>query len=115
MLLACQLPGWSQTKFSPPGLPPLNGFVSEWLTLQTMLRSAELTVTLLKIIFVLCGAMLALTAALAVTCFVKAFAMGRRTVVENTGHLALAFHPEVLRITATELRANRVTHSAESH
>jgi pimeloyl-ACP methyl ester carboxylesterase len=38
---------------------------------------------------------------------VNAFAMGRRTVVENTGHLALAFHPEVLRITATELRANR--------
>jgi len=58
------------------GLPPFNGFVSEWLTLQTMLRSAELPTTLVKIIFALCGAALALTAALAVTCFVKAFAMG---------------------------------------
>ncbi|TAK88566.1 MAG: hydrogenase 4 subunit B, partial [Betaproteobacteria bacterium] len=58
------------------GLPPFNGFVSEWLTLQTMLRSAELSATLVKIVFVLCGAGLALTAALAVTCFVKAFAMG---------------------------------------
>lgn len=58
------------------GLPPFNGFVSEWLTLQTMLRSAELPATLVKIVFALCGAGLALTAALAVTCFVKAFAMG---------------------------------------
>ena len=56
-------------------LPPFNGFVSEWLTLQTMLRSAELASTEAKIIFALSGAALALTAALAVTCFVKAFAM----------------------------------------
>ena len=56
-------------------LPPFNGFVSEWLTLQTMLRSAVLSSRAVKIIFALCGAALALTAALAVTCFVKAFAM----------------------------------------
>jgi hydrogenase-4 component B len=57
-------------------LPPFNGFVSEWLTLQTMLRSVELQSMGIKIIFALCAAALALTAALAVTCFVKAFAMG---------------------------------------
>ena len=57
-------------------LPPFNGFVSEWLTLQTMLRSAEIPSIAVKIVFALCGAGLALTAALAVTCFVKAFAMG---------------------------------------
>ena len=57
-------------------LPPFSGFVSEWLTLQTMLRSAELPSMLVKLVFALCGAGLALTAALAVTCFVKAFAMG---------------------------------------
>ncbi len=56
-------------------MPPFNGFVSEWLTLQTMLRSAELSTTAPKIVFALCGAGLALTAALAVTCFVKVFAM----------------------------------------
>ena len=56
-------------------LPPFNGFVSEWLTLQTMLRSAELSSTATKVVFALCGAGLALTAALAVTCFVKVFAM----------------------------------------
>ena len=57
-------------------LPPFNGFISEWLTLQTLLRSAELSSTGQKIVFALCGAGLALTAALAVTCFAKAFAMG---------------------------------------
>jgi hydrogenase-4 component B len=57
-------------------LPPFNGFVSEWLTLQTMLRSVELSSIPIKILFAVCGALLALTAALAVTCFVKMFAMG---------------------------------------
>lgn len=56
-------------------MPPLNGFASEWLTLQTLLRSAELESTGAKLVFALSGAALALAAALAVTCFVKAFAM----------------------------------------
>jgi len=57
-------------------LPPFNGFVSEWLTFQTLLRSAELSSVGVKIVFALCGAGLALTAALAVTCFAKLYAMG---------------------------------------
>ncbi|MGA7486909.1 MAG: proton-conducting transporter membrane subunit [Xanthobacteraceae bacterium] len=57
-------------------LPPLNGFVSEWLTLQTILRSAVLSSTAIKVVFAICGALLALTAGLAVTCFAKVFAMG---------------------------------------
>ena len=57
-------------------LPPLNGFVSEWLTLQTILRSALLSSTAIKIMFAISGTLLALTAGLAVTCFVKVFAMG---------------------------------------
>jgi hydrogenase-4 component B len=56
-------------------VPPFNGFVSEWLTLQSLLRSAVLASSVVKILFALCGAMLALTAALAVTCFVKTYAM----------------------------------------
>ena len=56
-------------------LPPLNGFVSEWLTLQTLLRATLLSSTVVKIGFALSGALLALTAGLAVTCFAKAFAM----------------------------------------
>ena len=56
-------------------VPPFNGFVSEWMTLQSLLRSAVLASTSVRIVFALCGAALALTAALAVTCFVKVYAM----------------------------------------
>jgi hydrogenase-4 component B len=66
-------------------MPPFNGFVSEWLMLQTLLRSAELQSTGLRLVFVLCGAALALTAALAVTCFVKAFAMGFLGLARSDG------------------------------
>lgn len=54
-------------------LPPLNGFVSEWLTYQALLRGFGTTDSLLRLIFPLSGAMLALTGALAAACFVKAF------------------------------------------
>lgn len=67
--------GFLAGTLSIAALPPFNGFVSEWLTLQTMLRSVELSSSGVGLVFALCGAGLALTAALAVTCFVKVFAM----------------------------------------
>ncbi len=54
-------------------LPPLNGFVSEWLTYQALLQGFNTTERLIRIMFPLSGAMLALTGALAAACFVKAF------------------------------------------
>jgi hydrogenase-4 component B len=54
-------------------LPPFNGFVSEWLMFQAMLQSPELPQWALKIMVPAVGAMLALAAALAAACFVKAF------------------------------------------
>ena len=54
-------------------LPPLNGFVSEWLTYQSLLQGFGTTTSLIRIMFPLSGAMLALTGALAAACFVKAF------------------------------------------
>jgi hydrogenase-4 component B len=66
-------------------LPPFNGFVSEWLTLQTMLQSTALSSTGIKIAFAICGAGLALTAALAVTCFVKAFSMSFLGMARSSG------------------------------
>jgi hydrogenase-4 component B len=54
-------------------LPPLNGFVSEWLTYQALLQGFNATEHLVRLIFPLSGAMLALTGALAAACFVKAF------------------------------------------
>jgi hydrogenase-4 component B len=55
------------------GLPPLNGFVSEWLTYQALLAGFGTTQSLTRLMFPLAGALLALTAALAAACFVKAF------------------------------------------
>ena len=54
-------------------LPPLNGFVSEWLTFQAILLSPQLSSWGLKLLVPAVGALLALSAALAAACFVKAF------------------------------------------
>jgi formate hydrogenlyase subunit 3/multisubunit Na+/H+ antiporter MnhD subunit len=54
-------------------LPPLNGFVSEWLTFQAILQSPQLPSWGLKFLVPAVGALLALSAALAAACFVKAF------------------------------------------
>jgi len=54
-------------------LPPFNGFVSEWLTLQAFILGAFDVIGGNKLFLGLCGAMLALTSGLAAACFVKAF------------------------------------------
>ena len=55
--------------FAIAALPPLNGFVSEWMLLQSLLRVVEVGPIPVRIVFALAGAALALTAGLAVTCF----------------------------------------------
>jgi hydrogenase-4 component B len=55
------------------GLPPLNGFVSEWLTFQALLQNLSVPRPALNLVFALALAGLALTAGLAAACFVKAF------------------------------------------
>jgi formate hydrogenlyase subunit 3/multisubunit Na+/H+ antiporter MnhD subunit len=69
-------------------LPPLNGFVSEWLTFQAILLSPDVPSWGIKLIVPAVGAMLAFSAALAAACFVKAFGvtfLGRpRTRVAET-------------------------------
>ncbi len=54
-------------------LPPFNGFVSEWLIFQAVLLSPELPSWGLRLLVPTVGAVLALSAALAAACFVKAF------------------------------------------
>ena len=55
-------------------LPPLNGFVSEWLTLVALFGGVlGLSSGFLKLFFCFCAAALALTGGLAAACFVKAF------------------------------------------
>jgi hydrogenase-4 component B len=54
-------------------LPPLNGFVSEWLIFQGILLSPQLPSWGLKLAVPAVGALLALSAALAAACFVRAY------------------------------------------
>jgi hydrogenase-4 component B len=54
-------------------LPPLNGFVSEWLTFQAILLSPDLPQWALKVMVPAVGGLLALAAALAGATFVKMF------------------------------------------
>jgi NADH:ubiquinone oxidoreductase subunit 5 (subunit L)/multisubunit Na+/H+ antiporter MnhA subunit len=54
-------------------LPPLNGFVSEWLAFQAILMGPDLPQWGLRFMIPAVGALLALSAALAAACFVKAY------------------------------------------
>ncbi|MFA6079617.1 MAG: proton-conducting transporter membrane subunit [Candidatus Omnitrophota bacterium] len=54
---------------------PLNGFVSEWLTLQAFFMGAVAAAGGYKIFLACAAAVLALTGGLAASCFVKAFGM----------------------------------------
>ena len=54
-------------------LPPFNGFISEWLTLQSLLLSFQISAHTVNLIFALGVAALALTSGLAAACFVRAF------------------------------------------
>ncbi len=54
-------------------LPPLNGFVSEWLIFQALFKGPSLPHWAMKFGVPVVGAMLALAAALAASCFVRAF------------------------------------------
>jgi hydrogenase-4 component B len=56
------------------GLPPLNGFASEWLAFQSLLYGFRVSAEpLVQFLFPVAAALLAMTGALAAACFVKAF------------------------------------------
>ncbi len=54
-------------------LPPFNGFISEWLLFQSVLAGPGFPEPVLRFLSPAVGAMLALAAALAAACFVRAF------------------------------------------
>ncbi|MCU0666723.1 MAG: hydrogenase 4 subunit B [Candidatus Omnitrophica bacterium] len=58
------------------GIPPFNGFVSEWLILQSLFGAAVSLTGAYKIFFVMMMACLAVTGGLAAACFVRCFGIG---------------------------------------
>ena len=76
-------------------LPPLNGFVSEWLTFQALLQNVRVTDPGINLVFALAIAALALTGGLTAACFVRAFgitflALPRSEAAAGAGMVALA-------------------------
>jgi hydrogenase-4 component B len=55
------------------GVPPLNGYISEWMTLEVLLRTNAIPGSTARIAIAVGSPFLALTAGLAVTAFVRAF------------------------------------------
>ena len=87
------------------GLPPLNGFVSEWLTFQALLQNVRLPQPALNLVFALAIAGLALAAGLAVACFVKAFGITFLALPRSAAAAAAHEVPVTMRaaMTATAL------------
>lgn len=54
-------------------LPPFNGFISEWITFQSLLLSFQIPDKAINLTFALSVAALALTSGLAAACFIRAF------------------------------------------
>lgn len=76
-------------------IPPLSGFVSEWLIFQSLLLSSNFPEMAVKILIPVTVGMLALTGALAAACFVRAFgvtflAMPRTEHAEHAKEAPLA-------------------------
>jgi len=68
------------------GLPPLNGFASEWLAFQALLYGFRASSEpLVHFLFPVAGALLALTGALAAACFVKAFGITFLALPRSSG------------------------------
>ncbi|CUR51645.1 NiFe-hydrogenase-4 subunit B [Nitrosotalea devaniterrae] len=77
--LVKQMP-WTSMLFligaiSIAGLPPFNGFVSEWLGLQAILSSSQIPSTILQISIAFASLPFALTIGLAAATFVRLFSM----------------------------------------
>jgi len=86
-------------------LPPLNGFVSEWLTLQAFFLGTSHAVGGLKLFLGVCASMLALTSGLAAACFVKAFgitflAEPRSRYAEEAREVSLSMKTGMLFLSA---------------
>ena len=91
------------------GLPPLNGFASEWLTFQAFLFGFRgSTEPLVHFLFPLGGALLALTTALAAACFVKAFGISFLALPRSRASTEARESPAVMLVPQAFLAASCV-------
>jgi hydrogenase-4 component B len=80
-------------------IPPFNGFMSEWLTLQVFFQGAfQVSSAGLKLFFGLNAAVLVLTGGLAATCFVKAFGITFLAMPRSVGAETAQEVPRTMKI-----------------
>ncbi len=84
-------------------LPPLGGFVSEWLLLQSLLHGLSSSTTVSVILMPLSVAALALTGGLTAAAFVKAFGVGFLGLPRSSGAAAVKEPPRMMNIGAGAL------------
>lgn len=84
-------------------LPPSNGFVSEWLTFQSLFLSFQIPDVLTKIMLPIGAAMLALTGVLALACFAKAFGISFLAMARSAHAREAAEVPWAMRIGMAEM------------
>src|SRR5207253_8774343 len=84
-------------------LPPLNGFVSEWLTFQALLQNLLIEQPAVNLVFALGIAALALTGGLAVACFVRAFGISFLAVPRSDASAQAHEVPRAPRLAMTML------------
>jgi hydrogenase-4 component B len=80
------------------GLPPLNGFVSEWLLFQALLPAIQSSTPLLPPLMTLAVGALALTAGLAAAGFVKAFGITFLAIPRSAPAAAAHEAPATMRL-----------------
>jgi len=80
------------------GLPPMNGFVSEWLTFQTALQVSAIDSGVVRSMIPVAAALLAFTGAVAAAAFVKVYGVGflGQPRSRHAAHAREALHPGML-------------------
>ena len=73
-------------------MPPLNGFVSEWLLFQAVIAAPALPQAALQFASPAIGAMLALAAALAAACFVRVYGIARFSAAPRSAEAEAQAH-----------------------
>ena len=86
-------------------LPPLNGFVSEWLTFVALFQNRHLAAVGLNLVFILGIASLALTGGLAMACFVKAFGITFLALPRSEAFARAHEAPATMRLAMLTLAA----------
>jgi len=87
------------------GLPPLNGFFSEWLLFQALLPGMGVASPLVAVLMVLALGMLALTAGLAAAAFVKCFGITFLAIPRSDAAAAAHESPVSMRAGMVALAA----------